>query len=70
MNEERRRKMIEGGISVGRVEDQVADYRAECLSLAPEERIALVQQLRESVHGEAACGRIQRVLTVSQRGGG
>ena len=70
MSEETRQKFIEAGISVGRVEDQVRDYLADCLKLTPEERIALVQQLRESHHGEAACGRVQRVLTVSQRGEG
>ena len=54
--------------SVGRVEEQSADYRSYWQTKTPEERIAAIEFLRHTQFGEqAATRRLQRVLEVSQR---
>ncbi len=55
-------------LSVGRMEDQTREYREGSLLLTDEERLLVMQQLRECVHGkDIAAGRLQRFLEVSQR---
>ena len=63
-----RGEIIKAGISVSRVEDQSADYLVDCARLSPEERVAVIQNLRQLHWGESASSGLQRVVEISQRG--